>query len=302
MTSLAEYEKSAPSIEIELEKEVEEPEKLPKTVRTVHIEENTRRISKLSLSAALLSSAALIVMFISIYFREVPVPVGTLTDAVNATWSDSEVLMVGDSLENVISRDLLTGFVEITFDNGAKTVIEGPAKFTCESPESIYVETGKVYAKIDNASAGFILNTPYAKMVDLGTEFGADITDEQSELHVYKGKVKLFSQNSKAKNRRSEDITANQARRVNSYDNMIETISFSHSRFKKQVPSEYELAVLVEQPAYYWRFDYDESSVLVNLADESSNAKCYRGKPRFDQGPVLRNGCTNKALRASNRS
>lgn len=294
MESMAEYERTAPSLEVE--RQIEQPRRQPKPIK---IEKASKSISRFSLSAALLSAAALIVMFISAYFGEVPMPVGILTDAYDAEWASEDQVVVGDSLENVVSRHLLSGYAEITFDNGAKAVLEGPVKFKLETVDSMFVDKGKVYTKVNNASAGFTVNTPYAKIVDLGTEFGVDVDKKQSEVHVYKGKVKLFAQNDQAEKRRSEDITASQARRINSYNNDIETISFSQTHFKRQVPSEYEQAILAAGPLYYWQFDQSDSGILVNCTGSQYGIGKYSSIPSFIPGPELRQGQTNRALRLS---
>ncbi len=294
--ALAEAEDTASAVDVDI-KMRQGAERLISQPEIKHKSRNY----KLPIISAL-AAAAVIVLFLTALimnrtgrndeFR----PVATLTDTARAVWAGNSQVDEGQRLSGYSLLHLLEGYAEVTFDNGAKTVIEGPAKFVCESTGSIFIEKGKIYAKINKASVGFTVNTSYARIVDLGTEFGIDVDEGESELYVYEGKVKLLSQNNQAGHWQSEDVSENQAIRVNSSDDTIEKISFSQTLFKKQIPSEYELAVLAEKPLYYWRYDHSRSKALANSIDGQYGIGTCKQEPQFTQGPLFRPDQINNAL------
>ncbi|MCG8584997.1 MAG: FecR family protein, partial [Pirellulales bacterium] len=115
---------------------------------------------------------------------------------------------------------LASGLIEITYDSGAKVVIEGPAEFVIGGtkaggteaqgreagsgepvhPSSFilhpsnsgYLALGKLAARCDTSeSKGFAIATPNACVVDLGTEFGVEVDASGSEVAVLSGEVEL---------------------------------------------------------------------------------------------------------------
>ena len=86
---------------------------------------------------------------------------------------------------------LASGLMEITYDTGAKVILQGPVTYEVESASGGFLSEGKLLGKVTGKSAkGFRIETPTAEVVDLGTEFGVDVAkDGTSEIHVLKGLV-----------------------------------------------------------------------------------------------------------------
>ncbi len=83
-----------------------------------------------------------------------------------------------------------SGLVEITYYNGAKVVLEGPVEFTVEKVNACRLELGKLAAEVPKPAVGFVVQTPTAKIVDLGTEFGVEVEQSGSaEVHIFRGEV-----------------------------------------------------------------------------------------------------------------
>jgi hypothetical protein len=84
------------------------------------------------------------------------------------------------------------GIAQITYSNRAVVLLEGPASFTVDSPNSGFLSRGKLTARADSEqSRQFTILTPNARFVDLGTEFGVMIDDKgRSAVAVFAGKVK----------------------------------------------------------------------------------------------------------------
>jgi len=122
-------------------------------------------------------------------------PVATITGVGAPLWSHSEHkrqllsrCFVGERLQ------LRQGSAELTFDAGAQVTVFGPADFEITSPTSIRCRKGRVTALVDERGKGFTIQTPRAKVVDLGTQFGLSVSDEgETEVVVFQGSVDLSS-------------------------------------------------------------------------------------------------------------
>jgi len=146
-------------------------------------------------------AASLIIVISALYFSRspnvpaVPQAVATLTETLNTKWDDSTLpTTIGSELFAGEMR-LIKGYAQITFIDGAEIVLQAPTRFKLETDEQMFLQSGRLTAKIPPGAEGFKLDTPNAMMIDLGTEFGVIVSgDGQSELHVFQGEVKLFSE------------------------------------------------------------------------------------------------------------
>jgi ferric-dicitrate binding protein FerR (iron transport regulator) len=119
--------------------------------------------------------------------------VATITALGNARWESAFAgagilsrCAVGDRLK------LRGGSAELTFDAGAQVTVFGPADFEITSATSIRCRRGRVTALVGPRGKGFSIQTPQAKVVDLGTQFGLSISDRgETEVVVFQGSVDL---------------------------------------------------------------------------------------------------------------
>lgn len=87
---------------------------------------------------------------------------------------------------------LTSGRAELTFDAGALVTIFAPADFDIISPTSIRCRRGRVTALVDERGKGFTVETPQATVIDLGTQFGLDISEDgATQVVVFQGSVDL---------------------------------------------------------------------------------------------------------------
>jgi hypothetical protein len=120
----------------------------------------------------------------------------------------SSPLCVGDTLA------LRSGLLEITYDTGAKVLLQGPVTYEVESASGGYLSIGKLTAKLEKeerrakdeelaASRSvfsvshsparlFSVRTPTAIVTDLGTEFGVEVSREgKTTSYVFRGVVEV---------------------------------------------------------------------------------------------------------------
>ena len=112
-----------------------------------------------------------------------------------------------------------SGLMEITYDTGAKVILQGPCTYEIDSDRGGYLAIGRLTARVEKESevqgprsrathpstfslqpsALFAVRTPTATVTDLGTEFGVEV--EQSgatRSHVFQGSVEVRSSNSRS--------------------------------------------------------------------------------------------------------
>lgn len=126
--------------------------------------------------------------------RELAAPADRLpsTEFVARLTSTSQASFDATSDGNFQNRDLFDddtvvlneGLAVITYDTGARVVLEGPATFHIQGANGGDLKLGKLVARVETeASQGFAVVVPGARIVDLGTEFGA-VVDGQAGTYV----------------------------------------------------------------------------------------------------------------------
>lgn len=88
--------------------------------------------------------------------------------------------------------DLERGLMLVEFSCGAQVMLEGPVQFTVLADNRGRLEQGKITAHVDKRGHGFAVEMPGIQLVDLGTRFGAAVTQAGlCEAHVFEGNVLL---------------------------------------------------------------------------------------------------------------
>jgi hypothetical protein len=140
--------------------------------------------------------------------------------------SDVASIRAGEPLK------IKSGTMELELNTGAKLVIEGPADWSVEGNNSVSLRAGKLLARIPQQAIGFIVETPTAKIVDLGTEFGVEVNSSgTTEVNVLKGAVEVNPSNSRSGTSKSLEkklLVAGQAVRVN-HAGVSEVVASSNS-------------------------------------------------------------------------
>lgn len=67
------------------------------------------------------------------------------------------------------------GTLKVYFDRGITLTVEGPAEMVVESGMRVSMNRGRATARVEPLGRGFTLETPQARIQDLGTEFGIDV-------------------------------------------------------------------------------------------------------------------------------
>jgi hypothetical protein len=120
------------------------------------------------------------------------------------------LVALGDTLS------LRSGLLEITYNSGAKVILQGPVTYAVESSAGGYLSVGKLTARVEKRGEGrniskspntqiaapsplsslpsplFAIRTPTATVTDLGTEFGVEVDKlGRTVSHVFRGLVRV---------------------------------------------------------------------------------------------------------------
>jgi hypothetical protein len=232
---LALAEQIAPEIEIPAVSKKSQEDEKPAEIKKVH-----PKVSKFSVFSLVVSSAALLFVIVYTHFVSMRhgIVVATLTDCLNAKWMDDTTPMTkGTRIETGNKRFLLReGYAEMLFDNQARVVLEGPVEFQILAEDRIALNYGKVYVTVPKGAIGFTVNTPSARIIDLGTEFGVQTdTFGDVQMHVIKGKTTLIAGD--RSNRINVEVNQGQAKKVSGTTLEVSDIPFKTHLFIRSINS-----------------------------------------------------------------
>lgn len=189
-----------------------------------------------------LIAAAAAVLFLVIFARFAPsrsgIEVATLSDSLNAQWVDTNTSMQPGRRLATGSQHyyLREGYVQIKLDNKTQITLEGPSEFQFLTGDAIKLNFGKLYAIVPPEAYGFMVSTPSAKIIDLGTEFGVQQElNGDIVLHVVKGKANLVSgiNNSQI----NASVEAGSAKRLDGSTGQLNEMAINERLFVRRVDS-----------------------------------------------------------------
>ena len=216
---------------------------------------------------------------------------------------------------------LRSGLLEITYDTGAKVILQGPVTYRVDSAAGGYLSVGKLTARLEKKSASpanpnseirnpkssnssplFSVRTPTAVVTDLGTEFGVEVSREGfCDVHVFVGAVRLDSHQQLGKRDKQIMLTADKSAHVGLGGDLTKPPMSRPTDFVRRIPravqqTQYAKAVIADAPLFYWNFD-EPDGVAFEQMRHSSHQKLYpmgqaRRSAHRDIGSGLALGCT----------
>jgi hypothetical protein len=113
---------------------------------------------------------------------------------------------------------LKAGYALVEFYSGATVILEGPADFELISPMEAFCARGKLRASVPPHAQGFTIGTPRLDLIDRGTEFGLQVEGNETEVHVFEGRVELYDAGTVREASSRRELTTGQALRVEGAD------------------------------------------------------------------------------------
>ena len=158
--------------------------------------------------------------------------VGELSHELDAVWAgDSEAIAARQPVP-LGTLHLQSGTVEIALVNGVLLAVQGPAKFEFHSPDRLALTEGRLSATVLGQAHGFTVETPAAKVVDLGTRFGVQAdANGVTEVHVFEGKIDVTFDKVVQKIKAPKRLTENNAVRIDPVKKTVLAFKSDPSRF-----------------------------------------------------------------------
>lgn len=118
--------------------------------------------------------------------------VARITRTIGAQWAAASAGAGDVSLAPSAQLDLRAGLAEVSFETGARVILQGPAVLDVESSSRGSLRCGSLTVNVPRRAIGFTIQTPTASVVDLGTQFGL-LVDRSgvAEVHVFSGSVEI---------------------------------------------------------------------------------------------------------------
>ncbi|MCC7475794.1 MAG: FecR domain-containing protein [Pirellulales bacterium] len=92
------------------------------------------------------------------------------------------------------SLQLDSGVTKLVLPEVGYVLLEGPGEFTLLGKKRARLTSGRIKMRVsEDSGRGFVIETPYGEIKDLGTEFGVDLTEQgKAGLVVFEGTVDLL--------------------------------------------------------------------------------------------------------------
>ncbi|HLJ93503.1 MAG TPA: LamG domain-containing protein [Gemmataceae bacterium] len=213
---------------------------------------------------------------------ENPVELATAVKLDNVEWEPGEGLQpeVG-GIVTAGRLHLRSGRLTLAFFSGVLLTMEGPADVELRTMDRVFCQQGKLRARVPLGAEGFTVLAPGYEVVDLGTEFGLNLTPGRpADLMVFKGEAALSVLGSNGHSVHSALVQHHKAVEVDPGAARIQEVAPQQARFvpvpelpppNLELAPDYPAEVLAAKPWGYWRFEQWSSGRVPNeLADRPS--------------------------------
>ncbi|MCP4786438.1 MAG: FecR domain-containing protein, partial [Fuerstiella sp.] len=128
----------------------------------------------------------------------------SIARVVDVQWSDNRRFVQGERLD-AGRVSFASGVVRLQFDDGVEVTLEGPADYELIALGKTRLHTGLLSATVPPGAEGFRVDTPSARVIDLGTAFGIRLDDSGvAEVSVFDGLVDVVPHDSEETRRLKE--------------------------------------------------------------------------------------------------
>jgi anti-sigma factor RsiW len=167
----------------------------------------------------------------------------TLTHAAGCLWEGPTRPQAGDRLAAGV-LNLRKGTAEVKLSSGVDLLVEAPASVELVDTGNCVLTAGRIVARVPPAATGYVVDTPKAKFVDQGTEFGVSVEPERETIaQVFDGIVVAELKNSDPSGKRSRRLVAGETVRIDASNGIeLQKVAFSYEYFLRtfSTPSVYQ--------------------------------------------------------------
>ncbi|MFK5922317.1 MAG: hypothetical protein QM496_09065 [Verrucomicrobiota bacterium] len=139
------------------------------------------------------------------------------------------------------------GSLEVVFASGAQATVTGPSLFEIRGANEAVMEWGKGKFYVPEQAVGYSVDTPWGKVIDLGTAFDLNVSnDGLAEVSVTEGRVRLLSNGEQRDLKMGESLVMSRTGLGDGKNR--------HTAARRQ-QSVYSEMIRASQPVAYWPFD-----------------------------------------------
>ncbi len=172
-----------------------------------------------------------VILWVANTLADKKAPVATLVARVDAALMHAGRPCEGTELA-VGEYRLDRGLLHLRFGGGVTVFIEAPARFDAVSDKRFVLRSGRLSASVPPEGVGFTVETPDAEVIDFGTEFSVDVESGASEVHVFKGFVRVQPRSRKNGGAgKALDLQASQAVKIDNASKNPVKIQLATDRF-----------------------------------------------------------------------
>jgi hypothetical protein len=206
---------------------------------------------KLLRAAAVVLVLSVVVAAIWLHVAEQPEPprsFATLSRGTDCVWDGPIHPQPGDRL-TAGALGLRKGTAEIRLTSGVDLLVEAPANLELTDIGNSVLRTGRLVVRVPSTATGYAVDTPKARIVDLGTEFGVDVqADGETVVRVFAGAVVAELKEPDSSGQGSRRLAAGETVRIDASGAVeLQKVAFSPERFLRtfSTPSVHEGDVLI---------------------------------------------------------
>jgi hypothetical protein len=187
--------------------------------------------------------AAFVWLYVTPPQPKLPKSFATLTRATDCVWDGPARPQPGDRLA-AGGLSLRKGTAEIKLASGVDLLLEAPADMELVDVGNSVLHTGRIVVRVPPTAAGYAVDTPTVKVVDLGTEFGVSVEpDRETVVQVFAGAVVAELKKPDPSGKRSRRLVAGETVRIEASGAVeLQRVAFSPERFLRtfSTPSVHE--------------------------------------------------------------
>lgn len=201
-------------------------------------------------------------------------PPARITGLVGVEWEsgkEPDLVSADGSAQRLAFR---TGLAELTYGNGVRVTLEGPADFSITGPNAARLDRGRLVAAVPKGAEGFSVDYSGGKVVDLGTEFGLETMGTgAAELGVFDGEVELHRPGNEVLSLvKNQSVLIDQA----DQESPVTAIPLDRKKFVRRIPTrDFRWEVTKLEPT---QVEFDVSHLVWKAAN-------YRALFKWMQGP-----------------
>ena len=141
--------------------------------------------AKTEIRSIIMIAAAMIALGLFLFFKPIKGPFEIVSSNISnykaGSFSSDEIFEISD------------GLVTLKHENGNTFQLKGPAKLKVNSENNMTLSKGSLITSLAAGVKDFTLILPNGKIKDLGTSFGTILKGAKAEVHVFSGKVEVYS-------------------------------------------------------------------------------------------------------------